>query len=225
MNAFSSAPDHDTLPRDKQLACDLRCTLIHECGHLIIGDHVGVQLSYADFWLYEDADQRTERLVGGRAHYHPHLDGREKQLMGVAGIVAESLAVDDEDADGFFSSTDLLEQIEGSVDYMSDTDREAAGEIDETLLDECADILRQRWTDLIAKAVYYLGQFETLYDEDDDAVQAASSVRVKFEEIASRFPSSPERLSDLGRPRDGDSDLASSQMFAGGLNATRLSQS
>ncbi|WP_144083546.1 hypothetical protein [Hyphomicrobium nitrativorans] len=171
-------------PRDKLIAFDLRGTLIHECGHLIVGDHVGVEKSFADIWLCEDAHPLDKKLIRGRASFFPRLHGRNKQLMGVAGIVAESLA--DEE---YFCSYSLLDQVDNDPNTMSATDRERAGEIDEALLHECADILRQRWPDLIAEALHYLEQFEKSHADDGDVVGAAPSVRVDLERIASRFHS------------------------------------
>ena len=192
----------DVLPRDKQLAYDLQRSLIHECGHLIVGDHVGVINSFADFWLYEDVDPVKERLVGGQCRCFPPLGGRSNQLMGVAGIVAEGLADEEIDGEYFFCSGSLLDYIDGEPNAMSATDLEAAGEIDEELLDECADVIQRRWPDLIAEALHYLGQFEKRYADDDDVVAAASSVRVRLEGLASRF-----------------------QMLDGALNAIRSSHS
>lgn len=186
--------EHAALPpRGKLIARDLKRTLIHECGHLIVGDHVGVKKSFADFWLYEDVVSLYEHLVGGRAHYFPPLDGRADQLMGVAGLVAESLAQPED-----FSALDLLDHIDGDPDAMSATDREGAGEIDEALLDDCAGIIRRSWADLIDEAVHFLGQFEQRYADDAEAVEAASSVRVELEGIRDRF------LADSG---DGAGDV------------------
>jgi len=169
-------------PRSRLIAHDLKRTLIHECGHLIVGDHVGVEKSFARFWLYEDADPANDHLVGGQSSYFPPLRGRAMQLMGVAGLVAECLA-DEED----FSSVDILDWIDGNIIGMSATDREGAGEIDEALLDDCAGILRRRWTDLIAEAVHFLGRFETSYAADAEVAEAASAVRDELEGLRDRF--------------------------------------
>ena len=196
MSEFASIRDHDdgsvatlnVLPRDKQLAHDLRGTLIHECGHLIVGDHVGVEKSYVDLWLHEDAAPLDEKLVLGRAFYFPRLRGRNEQLMGVAGIVAESLA-ENLTVEEYFCSWTLLDNIDNDRDALSATDLKKAGEIDMALLDECAGILRRHWPDLIAEAVHQLEHFVKRYADDEDVAKAASFVRVELEKIASRFQS------------------------------------
>lgn len=169
--------------RAKMISHDLCRTLIHECGHLIVGDHVGVEKSFAEFWLYEDVDPETEHLVGGRTSHSPPLYGRENQLMGVAGFVAECITLDDGSYGG-----DWLQLLKlGLGGGFSDTDRGAAGEVDADLLDECGDILMQHWPDLINEALHFLGQFEVENSDDTDVAKAVPIVRLELEGMRNRF--------------------------------------
>lgn len=188
-NAMTSLSDEDDLrawpaplPRAKVMAFDLKKTLIHECGHLIVGDRLGAELPFADVWINEDPGPDDKLINGHVRRYSEFPDHRATQLIGVAGLVAESLAGEDE-----FYSLDFLDELEAFPDQMSASDRKLAGEMDEALVDECADILMRDWSDLIVEALHFLSIFEKRYTDDADAVEAAASVRVELQGLQDRF--------------------------------------
>ena len=172
------------ISRPKMIALDLCKALVHECGHKVIAKWAGVEQFFIENWLYDDADPEKESLVGGRSHYYPPLNGRNNQLLGIAGYVAEMLASDDM-AD--IDDEDLIDYWDSDAKALSATDLEAAGEVDGALFDDCGKLLRKYWPDLIAAAVHHLNQFQELHAHDDDAVEAASSVRAELEGMRDRF--------------------------------------
>lgn len=162
---------------------DLRLAVIHEVGHAVVADHLGIEA----FGVYLNFDAGADpgtRFVTGQCGYKAHTapNARALQLFAVAGIVAEQLASSDDWCAGSF-----LDLIESGDEVLSDTDAAGAGRITERLLEDAARILRRYWPDVIAEAKRFVGVFQETYAHDAHAVEAAVAVLADLHAIEHRY--------------------------------------
>lgn len=165
--------------RKTLLEIDLVNAAIHEAGHLMIARHFG---RVADIRFYSHADdddlwQTTS--VPAQLHYLPAFKkgGHELRLLGAAGVVAEYLASED---DPYFDSEEFCNLIEAGMTHVSPTDLAAVGDLEPDLFDECADILRERWPELITAAKEAITEFRHVSRELGDkegAVGASAALK------------------------------------------------
>lgn len=172
-----------TIAREVWIAHDLMLAAVHEVGHAIVADHVGIE-AHGIYLNFESEADPGARFVNGQCGYKADTapSARALRLFSVAGVVAEQLASSNDWCAGSF-----LDLIESGDEVLSDTDAAGAGRITERLLDDAARILRRRWPDLIAEAKRFVGIFQETYADDTDAVEAAVAVLADLDAIEHRY--------------------------------------
>lgn len=171
--------------RKDWITYDLRLAAIHEVGHAIVADHVGVEAVGVYLNFHAKADPDVSKFVTGQCQFkllYSRPSARALRLFSVAGVVAEQLASSNDWCAGSF-----LDLIESGDEVLSDTDAAGAGRITERLLEDAARILRQHWPELIAEAKHFVGLFKENHAQDADAVEAAVAVLADLDAIEHRF--------------------------------------
>lgn len=67
---------------------DRRRSAIHECGHIIVARHYGLQAS-ATIWRHYPDNPIEERFWCGSTRYQRPLTSRHSRRIAIAGVVAE----------------------------------------------------------------------------------------------------------------------------------------
>jgi hypothetical protein len=103
------------LPLQRIIARDRRKAAVHEAGHIVIGESLGHKLLFSYIQPTSTSDPRLEKTWIGQAVFYPIRLKKEREMVAVAGVVAECCWSGD-------TFDDIADFLESDGDAMSPSD-------------------------------------------------------------------------------------------------------
>jgi hypothetical protein len=127
---------------------DLRQACIHEAAHEAVAIFLGGGAAECAVWPSKTHNYLEERMWVGQTRFYMPLASPERcRLIGLAGIVAEEFAGNaDILPDNIFAS------LESGALQLSHSDALTAGPFDQADVEQCLQIVRQLWAEILQGA-------------------------------------------------------------------------